>query len=78
MATDWRMDQSVRDAVKNATAAAALLGLAFGSAFGIPRGYTVKREGLATQSSADGIAQIDAANAKRARKAAKRLKSVTP
>lgn len=50
--------------------AAMVLALAFGSAFGVPRGYAVKHKSK-PQETAHKLAQIDAANAKRARKAAR-------
>jgi hypothetical protein len=48
-----------------------LLALAAGSALGIPFGFRAKRN-EPQQSTSDRIAQIDTANAKRARKAEKR------
>jgi ABC-type nitrate/sulfonate/bicarbonate transport system permease component len=51
----------------NSSSIALLLGMAFGSAMGIPRGFRVKHN-TPSQATADRLAQIDAANRKRARK----------
>lgn len=53
----------------------AALALAFGSALGIPRGYTARRTTTHRQSTASRIELIDAANAKRARKCTRNLRN---